>query len=221
MSHKKVSLISFKKNFACSIYSVIQLWLILHLTIMISPFIQDSVQQDYIPELYTRYLLSYQKCQKIVAPTRCGLSHNFPQTFMGNHENEGKSYPTAKNLLISSTRKIPLNRFKSFAIKSFISSPSNSNFQVITLATFICSCSHFCRTMFWISGFIYTHVMLIWLINVYWMLPLALQKHWIIEALPSKISIPSTFPFPASLDAISKTQLLLMPVFLFFTLPFL
>ena len=140
---------------------------------------------------------------------------------MGNHENEGKSYPTAKNLLISSTRKIPLNRFKSFAIKSFISSPSNSNFQVITLATFICSCSHFCRTMFWISGFIYTHVMLIWLINVYWMLPLALQKHWIIEALPSKISIPSTFPFPASLDAISKTLLLLMPVFLFLTLPFL
>ena len=182
---------------------------------MISPFIQNSVQQDYVPELYTRYLLSYQKCQKVVTPTRCGLSHIFPWTFMGNHENEGKSYPSAKNLLISSIRKIPLNRFKSFAIKSFISSPSNSNFQVITLATFICSCSHFCRTMFWISGFIYTHVMLILLINVYWMLPLALQKHWIIEALPSKISIP------ASLDAISKTLLLLMLVFLFFTLPFL
>ena len=37
----------------------------------------------------------------------------------------------------------------------------------------------------------YTHVMLIWLINIYWMLPLAWQKHWMIEALPSKISIPS------------------------------
>ena len=40
-----------------------------------------------------------------------------------------------------------------------------------------------------------THVMLIWLINVYWMLPLAWQKHWIIEALPSKVSTPSTFAF--------------------------
>ena len=44
----------------------------------------------------------------------------------------------------------------------------------------------------------YTHVMLIWLTNVYWMLPLAWEKHWIIEAFPSKISIPSTFPFPPS-----------------------
>ena len=40
----------------------------------------------------------------------------------------------------------------------------------------------------------YTHVMLIWLINVYWMLPLAWQKHWMIEALPRKISIPSLLP---------------------------
>ena len=40
----------------------------------------------------------------------------------------------------------------------------------------------------------YIHVMLIWLINVYWMLPLAWQKHWMIEALPSKISIPSLPP---------------------------
>ena len=40
----------------------------------------------------------------------------------------------------------------------------------------------------------YTYVMLIWLNNVYWMLALAQQKHWMIEALPRKISIPSTFP---------------------------
>ena len=52
---------------------------------------------------------------------------------MGNPGYGGKSYPTAKKLLISPIRKIPLNRFKSFGIKSFISSPSNSNFQVITL----------------------------------------------------------------------------------------
>ena len=51
---------------------------------------------------------------------------------MRNPGDGGKSYPTAKNLLISPIRKIPLNKFKSFAIKSYISSPSNSNFQVIT-----------------------------------------------------------------------------------------
>ena len=45
----------------------------------------------------------------------------------------------------------------------------------------------------------YTIVMLIWLTNVHRMLPLAWIKHWLIEALPSKISIPSTFPFPLSL----------------------
>ena len=47
-----------------------------------------------------------------------------------------KFYPTAKDLLIAPIRKIPLNRFKSFAVKSFISSPSNSNFQVIILCNF-------------------------------------------------------------------------------------
>ena len=57
----------------------------------------------------------------------------FPLTFMGNPGDGEKSYPIAKNLLISPIRKIPLNRFKSFAVKSFIFSPSNSNFQVIIL----------------------------------------------------------------------------------------
>ena len=84
-------------------------------------------QQDYLPESYARrHLPSYQKCHKIVVPTRCGL-FPFPWTFIGN---SGDGNPTPKNLLISPIRKIPLNRFKSFAVKSFISSPSNSNFQV-------------------------------------------------------------------------------------------
>ena len=52
---------------------------------------------------------------------------------MGNPGDEEKSYPLAKNLLICPIRKIPLNRFKSFAVKSFISFPSNSNFQGIIL----------------------------------------------------------------------------------------
>ena len=40
----------------------------------LSPLVQNSVQQDYIAESYGRCLLSYQKCQNIVAPTRCELS---------------------------------------------------------------------------------------------------------------------------------------------------
>ena len=79
---------------------------------------------------------------RIVAPTRCGL-FPFSWTFMGNPGDGEKSYPTAKNLLISPIRKIPLNRFKSFAVKSFISSPSNSNFQVIILTAVISAVSYF------------------------------------------------------------------------------
>ena len=52
---------------------------------------------------------------------------------MGNSGDVEKSHPTAKNLLISPTRKILLNKFTSSAIKSVIPSPSNSNFHLITL----------------------------------------------------------------------------------------
>ena len=93
---------------------------------------QNRAQQNYFPESYARHLPSYQKCHKIFAPTRCGL-FPLPLNLMGNPGDEEKSYPTAKNLLISPIRKILLNRFKSFAVKSFISSSSNSNFQVIIL----------------------------------------------------------------------------------------
>ena len=99
----------------------------------LSPLIQNSVQQDYLPESYTRYLLSYQKCQKLLHPSGVDCSPPFRWTFMGDSGDGGKSYPAAKSLLISPVRKIPLNRFKSFAIKSFITSPLSSNYQVITL----------------------------------------------------------------------------------------
>ena len=45
----------------------------------LSPLIQNCVQQDYIPESYARHLPSYQKCHKIVAPTRCGLFPPSPE----------------------------------------------------------------------------------------------------------------------------------------------
>ena len=53
----------------------------------------------------------------------------YPKTLMGNPGDEEKSYPTAKNLLITPIRKMLLNRFKSFAAKSFISSPIKQQFS--------------------------------------------------------------------------------------------
>ena len=66
----------------------------------------------------------------------------------------------------------------------------------------------------------YTHVMLIWLINVYWTLPLAWQKHRMIEALPSKISIPSFFPFPPSLQYYFENPASIIAYFHLFLTPF-
>ena len=137
MLGKKVSLIAFRQVLTKILPAAcIQLHnydLFEKAQLKLSPLIQNRVQQKYLPESYARYLPSYQKYQKIVAPTKCGLSP-LPLNLYGKPCGWGeKSYQTSKKLLISPIRKIPLNRFKSFAIKSFISSPSNSNFQVITL----------------------------------------------------------------------------------------
>ena len=85
----------------------------------LSPLIQ-TVQQDYLPESYTRYLPSYQKCQKLLHPSGVDCSPPFRWTFMGDSGDERKSYPTAKSLLISPIRKIPLKspqKFHYFPIK--------------------------------------------------------------------------------------------------------
>ena len=75
---KKVSLIAFRQVLTKILPAAcIQLHnydLFEKAQLKLSPLIQNSVQQDYVPESYTRHLPSYQKCHKIVAPTRCGLS---------------------------------------------------------------------------------------------------------------------------------------------------
>ena len=106
----------------------------------LSPLTQNSVQQDYLlsNSLLTKNIKKLLHLPGVDCPP-------FPWTFMGNPGDEGgggESYPRVKNLLISPIRKIPLNGFKSFTMKNFISSPSNSNFRLITLSTFICSCTH-------------------------------------------------------------------------------
>ena len=79
---------------------------------------QNRVHQDYLPESYARHLPSYLKCNKIVAPTRCGPLP-FPTNLYGKHWGRGKILPNSQYLLICPIRKIPLNRFKSFPIKKF------------------------------------------------------------------------------------------------------
>ena len=100
-------------------HSVTQLWLIW----------KSSIKTK---SLNTKLSLLTKHVTKLLHPLGMDCSP-FPWTFMGNPGNGEKSYPMAKELLISPIRKIPLNKFKSFAVKSLISSPSNSNFQVIIL----------------------------------------------------------------------------------------
>ena len=156
---------------------------------------------------------------KLLQPPRADCSP-FPRTFIGNPADGKKSYPNAKQLLISPIRKILLNRFKSFAVKSFISSSSNSNFQVIILCNLhlrlqsvllyhILNFRLYVRT-YYANG----------LINVYWMLPLTWQKHWMIEALLSKIAIPFTFLFPPSLQCYFENPASFIARFSLFYTPF-
>ena len=53
--------------------SVTQLWFIWKSLIKAKSFNTKQFQQDYLPESYAWYIPFYQKCQKIVARTRCGL----------------------------------------------------------------------------------------------------------------------------------------------------
>ena len=122
----------FNKNFSCSIRSVTQLWLI-----WISTIKNKSLNTKQCPAgLYSRITC-------FVSPFLPKMSKNcyihqvwalpLPLNIYGQPWDGGKSYPTAKNLFFSLIWKIPLNRFRSFASKSFVSSPSNRNFFVFTL----------------------------------------------------------------------------------------
>ena len=142
----------------------------------------------------------------------------FLWTFMGNPEDGEKYYPTTKNLLISPIRKIPLNRLKSFAVKSFISSPSISNFQVIILCNFHLQLQPF--LLFHILNFrLYVHTCHANLTNQC-LLNVAFSSEWL-KLSQEKFPFPPPFHSLHPSNAISKTLLLLLLVFLFFTLPFL
>ena len=83
----------------------------------LNPLMQNNFQEDYLLELHPITPLPLPK-------------HLWETLGMGDGE---ESHPTTKNLLISPTRKIPLNKFTSSFIKNGFPSPSNSNFHLITL----------------------------------------------------------------------------------------
>ena len=145
--------------------------------------------------------------KKMFHPSGVDCSPPFPWTFMGNPGDGKKSYSTAKTLLISPIRKIRLNRFKSIA-----------QIAIFKYATFICSLVIFVVSYFKFQA-LCTHVVLIWLINVCWMLPLAWQKHWMIEAIPSKLCIPSTFLFSPSIQCYFKNPASIIACFPLFRTP--
>ena len=86
---------------------------------------------NYLKKLVGTKSLNTNQFPAGLSPT---IIHHFtPKTFMGNPRDGGKSHPTAINLVIPSTRNIPLSKLTSSAIKSAILFPSNSNFHLITL----------------------------------------------------------------------------------------
>ena len=116
---KKVFLIAFRqvltKIFPVAFIQLHNYDLFEKARLKLSPLIQNSVLQGYIPDSYASYLLSYQKCQKIVAPTRRGLS-TLPLNLIRNPTQQSKIYsfsPSEKfplidlNLLLSKVSFIP------------------------------------------------------------------------------------------------------------------
>ena len=78
----------------------------------LSPFIQNCVQQVYLPESYARYLPFYQKCQKNVAPTSCGLLASSPQPLwenLGMRENPTQQPKNCSSFLSEKSPLIDLN----------------------------------------------------------------------------------------------------------------
>ena len=103
---------------------------------------------------------------------------------------------TAKNLLISPSRKILLDKFTSSTIKRYTTIFHQiSVFISLPYTSLICSCNHCCCIIIFLIQALYVctcHANFD-LFDVYWMLSLALQKHWKVKFLLSIISIIPSF----------------------------
>ena len=165
----------------------------------LNPLIQNSVQQNYLSELYPQ---SYQKSSLnplvlLVVPTRCGLSCPFPQTFGGNPIDGGMIPHSCKKFLISRTGKIPLTKQK-FSC----SHPIQASFKAVFISVI---------WFFLTAGFIFTYIMLI-LIN-WWLLNLIFSMT---KALNGQSSSKQNFhpPLSTHFNTFWKTLLQSLVVFL-------
>ena len=82
----------------------------------LNPLVQNSVQQNYIPELYPLYSPSYHKMFHLISPCLlpppcmdCSTPSPKP-TFGENLVDGGQSEPSSKKMLIPHTRKIILTK---------------------------------------------------------------------------------------------------------------
>ena len=86
-------------------------------------FTKDFASDSHF-QLYRLYLSSYGKCHLLLMLLCCTYQvwyvSLFPEPFLENLEMGGESYPAAKNLLNSPTRKIPLTKIIPYHIKSVI-----------------------------------------------------------------------------------------------------
>ena len=98
--------ISFNKNFACSIYSVTQLWLIWKSSIKIkSPLKTSQCPARLSPRIICQVSPFLTKMSKNCC-TNQAWTVPFTWTFTGNSVDGAKSYPAPKNVLIFRIRKM-------------------------------------------------------------------------------------------------------------------
>ena len=91
-------------------------WLIWKTSLELNLLVQNSVLQNYLPELYPLYSSSYQTMFHLLwfclLPPPCiDCSISSPKsTVLGKPCRWGDSFPAIKKLFISNTRKIPLTK---------------------------------------------------------------------------------------------------------------
>ena len=96
-----------------------------------------TAEQDYLPNLYPLYPLSDKKIplplMLLCCPHQVWTVPPPPESLWETLGMGEEFHPTAKNLLISPTRKIFFNKIMSSPIRNLIPFASNNDFHVITL----------------------------------------------------------------------------------------
>ena len=128
----------------------------------LNPLIQNSVQQDCLPELYPLYSPYLPKMPPLLMLLCCPARYGLPPSLEPLRETLPLN--SQKSTHFSPPEKSTLAEFTSSSTKSIILSPSCSNFHVITPYQFELQLYNCCCIIVLILGFMYTHVMLI-LIN--------------------------------------------------------